>query len=67
MKQIRLSGWVGGWLPGIKARDKGTATTVHIRTFINLKARHVFLFVGLFFVFFVFLFISLYMYRISIT
>ena len=67
MKQIRLSGWVGGWLPGIRARDKGTTTTVHIRTFINLKARHVFLFVGLFFVFFVFLFISLYMYRISIT
>lgn len=44
MKQIRLSGWVGGWLPGIRARDKGTTTTVHIRTFINLKARHVFLF-----------------------
>ena len=54
MKQIRLSGWVGGWLPGIKARDKGTAKTVHIRTFINLKARHVFSFVGLFFIFFVF-------------
>ena len=40
MKQIRLSRWVGGWLPGI--RDKGTTTTVHIRKFINLK---VFLFV----------------------
>ena len=52
MKQIRLSGWVGGWLPGIRSRDKGTTTTVHIRTFINLKARHVFLFVRLFSLFF---------------
>lgn len=52
MKQIRLSGWVGGWLPGIRARDKGTTTTVHIRTFINLKAKHVFFVCFLFSLFF---------------
>ena len=63
MKQIRLSGWVGERLPGIS--DKGTTTTVHIRAFINLKARHVFFVCFLFFAFFVFLFISVYMYRIS--
>lgn len=61
MKQIRLSGWVGERLPGIS--DKGTTTTVHIRAFINLKARHFFVVVVcvLFFAFFVFLFISVYM------
>ena len=56
---------MGGRLPGIS--DKGTTTTVHIRAFINLKTRHVFFVCFLFFAFFVFLFITVYMYRISIT